>query len=236
MIETVLILGGTEEAVRRAENLVSQNPDWRIITSLAGRTQKPNPVAGETRTGGFGGVEGLVEYIRSQKVTRLIDCTHPFATAMTVNAREAAQITGIPLESASRAPWTRQPGDEWIDVPDLEAACNAVPDGARVLLAVGRQHVGRFTHIKKRAWCFARSVDGPPHDMPLPVHAWHVTRPSPDPAVEAEFMRQLGITHLVCRNSGGKASYGKIIAARNLNITVIMIDRISADRMATQTR
>jgi Precorrin-6x reductase CbiJ/CobK len=56
--ETVLILGGTREAAALAAELVAAHPDWRVITSLAGRTKEPKPVAGEVRIGGFGGAEG----------------------------------------------------------------------------------------------------------------------------------------------------------------------------------
>ncbi len=33
------------------------------------------------------------------------------------------------------------------------------------------------------------------------------------------------ITHMVCRNSGGKAAYAKIEAARQLGLPVIMVGR-----------
>ena len=57
--ETALILGGTKEAAALAAELVAAHPDWRVITSLAGRTKEPKPVAGEVRIGGFGGAQGL---------------------------------------------------------------------------------------------------------------------------------------------------------------------------------
>jgi precorrin-6A/cobalt-precorrin-6A reductase len=64
--ETILILGGTREAAAElARALVDRNsPEARIITSLAGRTREPAPLAGEVRTGGFGGIDGLVQLSR----------------------------------------------------------------------------------------------------------------------------------------------------------------------------
>ena len=52
MSETILILGGTKEAADLAAELVREHPDWRIVTSLAGRTREPKPLAGEVRQAG----------------------------------------------------------------------------------------------------------------------------------------------------------------------------------------
>jgi precorrin-6A/cobalt-precorrin-6A reductase len=125
--ETILILGGTREAAALARELVAAKPDARIITSLAGRTKEPAPLAGEVRTGGFGGVDGLVRYLQENQVTRLVDATHPFARQISANAVEAASIAGVPLEIRTRKPWSRQPGDTWIEVETLEQARDAIP-------------------------------------------------------------------------------------------------------------
>ena len=42
---------------------------------------------------------------------------------------------------------------------------------------------------------------------------------------ETAFLTKKRLTHIVCRNSGGSASYTKIKAARDLGLPVIMIDR-----------
>ncbi|MCK5750569.1 MAG: precorrin-6A/cobalt-precorrin-6A reductase, partial [Oricola sp.] len=95
MTETVLILGGTREAAQIAAEFVRDHPDWRVITSLAGRTKEPKPVVGEVRSGGFGGTEGLADYLRAECVTRLVDATHPFARQISRNAKQAARIAGV---------------------------------------------------------------------------------------------------------------------------------------------
>ena len=56
----LLILGGTAEAAALAQDAVDRLGDrLEVITSLAGRTRSPRPLAGETRTGDFGGAELL---------------------------------------------------------------------------------------------------------------------------------------------------------------------------------
>ena len=222
--ETILILGGTREAAALARELVSAKPDARIITSLAGRTREPAPLAGEVRTGGFGGVEGLARYLRETGVTRLIDATHPFARQISANAVEAASIAGVPLETRTRKPWARQPGDTWIKVETLEAARDAIPPRARVLLALGSQHIGLFAS-RDDVHFVVRMIDRPETPLTLPDHALVLGRPGDTAAVETMLLIAHSITHIVCRNSGGTAAYAKIEAARQLGLPVIMVGR-----------
>ncbi|EFG64244.1 precorrin-4 C(11)-methyltransferase, partial [Streptomyces sp. SPB074] len=71
----VLILGGTTEARRLAEAL--DGSPWRVTTSLAGRVTAPRALPGAVRVGGFGGTEGLAAWLRTHRVTALVDATHP---------------------------------------------------------------------------------------------------------------------------------------------------------------
>lgn len=224
MSDTILILGGTKEAAELAAALVRDHPDWRIITSLAGRTKEPKPVAGEIRIGGFGGVEGLAAYLRSEGVTRLIDATHPFARQISENARQAAQDAGVRLEVRMRPPWRKQDGDNWIEVASLDAACDAIPSGARVLLALGSQHIAPFA-VRADVHFLVRMVDPPQTPLPLPDHELVLGLPGKTAEDEAALLTKHGISHIVCRNSGGDGAYAKIEAARRLNLPVIMIAR-----------
>jgi len=222
--DTILILGGTREAAELAKELVATHPDARVITSLAGRTKEPAPLDGEVRTGGFGGVAGLADYIRDNGVTRLIDATHPFARQISANAVEATGLTGVTLEIRTRKPWTKETGDDWTEVETLEAARDAIPPGARVLLALGSQHIGLFAS-RDDVHFVVRMIDRPETPLDLPDHALVLGRPGDTAAVEAMLMIAHSITHIVCRNSGGKAAYAKIEAARQLRLPVIIRSR-----------
>jgi len=220
--ETILILGGTREAADLAKELVAAKPEARIITSLAGRTKEPAPLAGEVRIGGFGGIEGLALYLTETGVTCLIDATHPFARQISANAIQAAEIAGVPLEIKTRQPWAKQPGDNWIEVETLQAARDAIPPRARVLLALGSQHIGLFVS-RDDVHFVVRMIDPPEQPLELPDHALILGRPGDTPAVEAMLLIAHSITHIICRNSGGESAYAKIGAARGLGLPVIIL-------------
>ncbi len=220
MFEKILILGGTKEAAELAKSLVRDG--HQVITSLAGRTREPNPVAGKTRVGGFGGAEKLAVWIVENAIDRVIDSTHPFATRISENACAACKIAGVPLQHNTRQPWQQKPQDIWHPVDTPDQAASAVPPAARVLLALGSQHLEAFAS-RNDVHFVVRMVDTPPAPLKLPDYALIVGRPPPDWQQEVELLKQHSISHIVCRNSGGSGAYAKIIAARELAIPVIII-------------
>lgn len=220
--DKILILGGTREAAELARALTDEGCD--VTTSLAGRTKEPAPLAGKVRVGGFGGGTGLAEHLQAEGYTKVIDATHPFATTISANAVSACKLAGIPLEVRTRKPWIRHPDDLWIEVASLGEAANALPANARVLLALGRQHIDAFL---ERADCHfvIRMVDPPVEPLGFGSYESLASRPSSKPEDEVHLLQQHGITHIVARNSGGEGAYAKIVAARMLQLPVIMIGR-----------
>ena len=219
----ILVLGGTREAAILAGRLAGRG-DLEIVTSLAGRTSSPAPVGGAVRIGGFGGADGLARYIVEERIDLLVDATHPFAPAISDNAAAAAARTATPRMVLVRPEWSPEPGDRWEAVGNVEAARQALPTGARVLLALGRQHIAPFG---KRPDCFflVRMIDAPAEPLPLGPHELVVGRPGITSEAEAGLLRRYAITHVVCRNSGGSGARAKLVAARELGLAVLMIRR-----------
>ncbi|MCB1387305.1 MAG: cobalt-precorrin-6A reductase [Nitratireductor sp.] len=234
--QKILILGGTREAAELAARLVAEGHD--VTTALAGRTAEPKPLAGKLRSGGFSsaghsGAEGLAHYLAIHQFTRLIDATHPFAQRISANAERAAQITGIAFERHQRDPWRKQPGDRWIEVSSLEEARDALPAGARALLALGSQHIALFG-ARTDVYYLVRMVDPPARPLPLEHHDIVLGIPPGDAASEIALMETHAISHLVCRNSGGSGAYAKIEAARRRALPVIMIGRDGSENGQTK--
>lgn len=220
--QKILILGGTAEARDLASRLVDEG--HAVTTSLAGRTIDPILPRGDVRIGGFGGADGLARHIVEQGYDRVIDATHPFARRISENAIKAAAITGIPLEQKLRPRWFKQPGDRWLPVTSLEAAASALPSGATVFLALGRQYLDAFAD---RGDCrfVIRMVDAPEARLAISDYTLVLGKPASTPDKEADLLTAYGVTHLVCRNSGGPAGYAKLVAARDLRLQVIMLER-----------
>jgi precorrin-6A/cobalt-precorrin-6A reductase len=220
----VLILGGTTEARLLAERL-AERADLEVTLSLAGRTASPLPHAVPLRIGGFGGADGLADHLIVESVEVLIDATHPYANVISQNAAAAARKAGIPFLALLRPPWKAVAGDRWTEVGDTRAAVDAIgPNSRNVFVALGRNELAAFTVAPQHRF-LVRSVD--PVDPPLPLpHVTYITARGP---FSEESDRTLMATHridvVISKNSGGSAAYGKIAAARALQIEVIMLHR-----------
>jgi precorrin-6A/cobalt-precorrin-6A reductase len=223
MSRHVLILGGTTEARRLATELAAR-PGVRVTTSLAGRVTRPGALDGEVRVGGFGGAEGLADWLRAHHVDALVDATHPFAESITANAAHAARATGIPTIVLRRPSWRPAPGDRWHDVTSLPAAAEALPRlGTRVFLTTGRLGLAAFAHLTDLHFV-VRSVEPP--EPPLPPHTELVLARGPFTlADEAELLRAHRIEVLVTKDSGGDATAAKLTAARDLGLPVVVVRR-----------
>lgn len=222
MGQKILILGGTRDAMQLAETLVAQGHD--VTTSLAGRTHNPAPLVGKVRIGGFGGAEGLAHYLETHQFDRLIDATHPYARQISKHATIASQTTGIALQRIDRPPWEKRAGDRWIEVGSIPQAVEKIPARARVFLALGSQSIGPFA-CRADAHFVIRMVDKPAAPLPFASHTLILGQPAADWKRERKILETHRVSHLVCRNSGGSASYAKLEAARHLQLPVIMIQR-----------
>ncbi len=219
----VLLLGGTTEATALADML--HKAGVNAIFSYAGRTLNPLAQSVPTRKGGFGGVEGLTQFLRGENITHLVDATHPFAAGMSHNAANAAIGVGTPLLRLERPAWVPADEDNWTMVPDMEGLPAALPDApARVFLAIGKQRLDLFA-AKPQHHYLLRLVDAPEGDLPLPDAEVVVARPPFTVEAETALMADHRITHLVCKNGGGTGSVAKLAAARTLGIPVIMAQR-----------
>jgi precorrin-6A/cobalt-precorrin-6A reductase len=217
----ILILGGTGEARELAGRLVALGHS--VTTSFAGRTREPRLPAGDVRVGKFGGIPGLVGYLRAAGIERLIDATHPYAGLISVNAVAAAAQSGVPLVRLMRPAWTEPPGADWQHVRDLAAAADALPSGATALISTGHQGLDGFL-ARDDCRLIVRLIETP--EMAMPRHA-HLILQRPPYSLEAErkLFRQEAVTHLVTKNSGGEATAAKLVAAQECGARVIMVQR-----------
>ncbi len=226
-----LVLGGTSEARALAARIAADGLDG--VVSLAGRTSAPLAHDLPTRVGGFGGVEGLARYLAQERISHVIDATHPFAARISANASAACAALQIPLLALSRAPWRPAQGDRWIEVADNAAAARALGEAPRrVFLTIGRQGVADFRAAPQHDYLL-RVIETPRvEDLPPRCEVIFGRGPF---AVDDEIalMRERRIDILVTKNSGGALTYAKIEAARRLALDVVMIAPPARDGVAT---
>jgi precorrin-6A/cobalt-precorrin-6A reductase len=220
---TVLVLGGTSEARALAAELAGL-PGLRVISSLAGRIQDPVLPAGEVRVGGFGGVQGLADWARAEGVDAVVDATHPFAEQISAHAVAACARAGLPLLRLARPGWHEQEGDDWHHAGSIAAAAALLPPlGKRVFLTTGRQGLSAFAALD-RLWFLIRCVDPPVGAMPANCEVLLARGPYAREA-ERALMRRFAIDVLVTKDSGGSLTAGKLAAARDLDIPVVVVSR-----------
>ncbi|MFF0610680.1 cobalt-precorrin-6A reductase [Nocardia tengchongensis] len=217
-----LILGGTREA-RELADIVSGERGFEIVSSLAGRVRAPVLPVGEVRVGGFGGAEGLREWLAGNGIEAVVDATHPFAGGITANAAAAAAALGLPVLHVRRPGWLERDGDRWVRVPDLALAAEAAAAlGKRVFLTIGRQGVAAFANSE--GWFLIRAIDPPEGAVP-PQHELLLARGPFSVDEEIALLVERRIDVLVTKDSGGALTEAKLTAARELGLAVVMIDR-----------
>jgi precorrin-6A/cobalt-precorrin-6A reductase len=223
-MKRLLILGGTGDAVQLAARAIDL-PGLEVVTTLAGRTNNPQAVLGTVRIGGFGGEAGLVAYLQTEKIDFIIDATHPFAAQISWHVAGAATKVGIPRLLLVRPAWVRSIEDTWIEVERIEAAVQAIPASAeRIFVTIGRQQLAPFAVLTDK-WCLMRSIDPPDPSIPLPPGKLLLDRGPFSLEGERQLLREYQIQAIVSKNSGGDATYAKIIAARELGLPVVMVQR-----------
>lgn len=218
----ILILGGTSEARQLCCALESLGLD-HITFSLAGVTASALPVPAKTRSGGFGGIEGLATWLERTGIDLVIDATHPFAAQMSHHAVAATTRLAIPLIRLVRPPWRAGAGALWRHVPAIDAVPHALgPAPRRVFLTTGRKDLDPFINTPHHY--LLRSIDPP--TGPLPRGTTLLLGRGPFTLEdELSLFREHRIDCLVTKNAGASATAPKLEAARQLGVDVIMVDR-----------
>ena len=236
MPEKLLILGGTREAYQLAENLDKQLhlENLIFIISLAGTTKKPNIPKGKFRTGGFGGLAGLKNYLVKEKISLLVDATHPFAENISKNALLASTDLGLPFLVLNRPPWVKHSNDQWIEVSSLKNAVKYLKNVEKktgslfstgsIFLTTGNKELWLFQNFLNYHF-LVRTVDDPELVSEWPQATFLKDRGPYTLEKEIKLLEKHKISMLVAKNSGGISTYAKIEAARYFKIPVLMVRR-----------
>ncbi len=222
----LLILGGTTESAALAQQVAETFGDRiEAITSLAGRLSSRRRLPGRIRVGGFGGVDGLIEFLKSEQIDAVVDATHPFAAIISSHAYDACLLAEVPRLALIRPPWQPEPTHPWVEAVDLDDAAALLPKmSKRAFLTIGRQGLDAFSKVEG-VWLLVRLIEPPANALQLPEHLVIAGRPPHSIEDEMALMGEHRIDTLVCKQSGGSVTETKLIAAHRIGVHTVMINR-----------
>lgn len=218
----ILLLAGTGEAMRLAHILNEQG--HAVTSSLAGATRSPKALAGQVRSGGFGGDAGFEAWLLQHQPDAVIDATHPFAARVSTRSARICAELGMKYLQLLRPPWPVHLELRQHEVETVAEARKLVPSGSVVFLATGRQTLENFAAFSD-CHLICRQIDPPDGPFPFANGTFLVGRPPFSVADEVALFRELKVDWLIVKNAGGAASYSKIEAAAELQIPVIFLAR-----------
>ncbi|CDF82025.1 precorrin-6x reductase [Pseudomonas knackmussii B13] len=213
----VLLLGGIGEALSIARRLGPQH-----LYSLAGLGKVPDDLACQVRVGGFGGAEGLAQFIVEHGYDLLLDATHPYAAQISANAARAAQLAGVPCWALRRPGWQAGAGDDWREVRDWAALIEASAPFRRPLFTLGREPLEHLHEIPAEQFWTVRCLQ----TLPGAERAEVLGARGPFTLEgERELFERLGTDVLISKNSGSQATEPKLQVARERGIPVLILAR-----------
>jgi precorrin-6A/cobalt-precorrin-6A reductase len=216
-MKRLLLLGGVTEALAIARTLGPQH-----VYSLAGVGRVPTGLHCQVRVGGYGGAEGLANFVRDEGIDLIIDATHPYAAQISLNAAAAAQMAGIPCWALRRPAWQAGPHDDWREVTDWAELITALAPFKRPLFTLGREPLQHLHEIPEHQFWTLRALDACPGNERCDVIGARGPFRLED---ERELFESRNIDVLISKNSGSTATEPKLEVARERAVPVLVLKR-----------
>lgn len=217
MAERILLLGGVTEALAIARTLGPQH-----IYSLAGVGRVPSDLRCQVRVGGYGGAEGLAQFVREEHIGLILDATHPYAAQISHNAAVAAKLAGVPCWALRRPAWRAGPDDDWREVADWAGLIPALATFQRPLFTLGREPLQHLHEIPEHQFWTLRALDVYPGNERCEVIGARGPFHLDD---ERELFERRQIDVLISKNSGSSATEPKLEVARERGVPVLVLKR-----------
>lgn len=213
----LLLIGGTAEAQGIARHLGDAGQPHVHRRSPSGRDAGiyDDELSGEAT---------LLRLLKDDRISRVIDASHPFEAALSQRVAHACGHLSVPLIRLKRPEWQPEAGDRWHRVQSEAQVAEVIPKGATVLLTTGREALPEFANLRGRTLlCRLLSAT----EAPFPFDGGRFLQGTPPFSIEDEMalIADENIDWLVVRNAGGRRNTSKLIAARRAGVPVAMISQ-----------
>lgn len=216
-MKRILLLGGVTEALAIARTLGPEH-----IYSLAGVGRVPTDLSCQVRVGGYGGAEGLAQFIRDEQITLVLDATHPYAAQISQNAAHAARLCGVPCWALRRPAWQAQALDDWREVGNWNELVEALKPFRRPLFTLGREPLQHLDEIPAGQFWTLRALEVYPGNERCEVIGARGPFALED---ERALFERRRIDVLISKNSGSLATEPKLEVARERGVPVLILKR-----------
>ena len=216
-MKRILLLGGVTEALAIARTLGPEH-----IYSLAGVGRVPTDLTCQVRVGGYGGFEGLAQFVRDEQISLILDATHPYAAQISHNAAQAARLCGVPCWALRRPAWQPQAADDWREVGDWAELIEALKPFKRPLFTLGREPLQHLDEIPQEQFWTLRALEVYPDNERCEVIGARGPFLIED---ERTLFERQQIDVLISKNSGSTATEPKLEVARERGVPVLVLRR-----------
>jgi precorrin-6A/cobalt-precorrin-6A reductase len=182
----------------------------------------PSDLRCQVRVGGYGGAEGLAQFIADEGIDLLLDATHPYAAQISANAARAAQLAGIPCWALRRPAWQPRAGDDWREVSGWAELITALEPFHRPLFTLGREPLQHLDEIPAHQFWTLRALDVYPGNARCEVIGARGPFLLED---ERALFERRQIDVLISKNSGSTATEPKLEVARERGVPVLVLKR-----------
>lgn len=220
----LLILGGTSDAIKLCKLALAQ---YEVIYSIKGQVRQPQ-LNCEIHSGGFGGTQGLVDFLQQRRIDCLLDATHPYAMNISNHAKLAAKYCALPCFHYIRPAWQQQKNDHWIFFNDMTQLTALLEQNehssARLFFTIGQLAPEFIAQKNPQQYYIVRSAI----DLSIKQKNNIIRIKSIGPFAledERQLFEHYQIHALVSKNSGGEAVAAKIQVARERGLPVYMLER-----------
>lgn len=223
----IWLIGGTSNSREIAKRLTSRGLEFTVTATTDFGCKLIAPDAANVKEGRLT-KEQMVQFVRDNQIKKIIDSSHPFATEVSKNAIEVAQLTGVHyLRYERKAEYHAyaQYFDTWAEIVSYLQEREG-----RIFLTIGSKNVKLFAPLGlERIWARVLPVEqsiAECKSMGLPPSQIIGLAGAAFKELNMALFKEFDIRFVVSKDSGSEGGVQeKIEAAKELGIEMLILKK-----------